>query len=293
MKSPATNHTVKKWLKSIHQASKYFLWVHYFDPHNPYVPKLPWYRTYITQSNAFSRWQGEVMSNPDEYIEAVRKDPKALQILIDRYDSEINYCDYYIKELFELLQPDTNTLIIISADHGEGFLDHNRLLHGNTLFEEEIRVPLIIRFPGQGWTGLFDQPVSTRDIFSTIADIVGVAKTKKIPGKSLMPLISRTSSEPPEDIFCELDWNGWGKAIRRDNWKFILSGRDKKERLLFDLQTDPHETRNLFDLHPEKGHLLETRLNQWLSLHPGFKAPEIHVKVDKDNEDKLRTLGYL
>jgi arylsulfatase len=296
MKSPATNFSVKKWLPQIRAASRYFLWVHYFDPHNPYTPRLPWYKTYITQSNAFSKWTREVMPNPKEYIEELKKDPQGLQVLQDRYDSEINFCDFHIGELFQLLQPGPDTLVIITADHGEAFLDHNQLLHGDTLFDEEIRVPLIIKFPAQAGADRSKTilpPVSTRDIFSTIADIINLENSPKIPGRSLMPLISGNPPVPPEPIYFELDWNGWGQGLRYENWKYIISGRDKKEIFLFDIPADARETRNLTEQNPEQSRLLDSWLKQWLEANPRFKAPKIRVPVDKDQEDKLKTLGYL
>lgn len=294
MKSPAPNHSVKKWLKNIREAAKYFLWIHYFDPHNPYAPRLPWYKTYITRSNSFSKWVKEVMQNPKEYIEEIKKDPNAFNVLTDRYDSEINYCDYHIKKLFELLQPGPNTLVVITADHGEAFLDHGQLLHGDTLFEEEIRVPLIVQFPGKGKpVKTIHQPVSNRNILPTIVDIAGLDFTKKIPGKSLIPLISGDVTEPPEYVFYELDWIGWAQAVRCDNWKFLISGRDKKEIFLYDLQADPREVRNLIKKEPEHYILLDSRLKHWLNANPGFKAPKIRIPVDKDRENKLKSLGYL
>ena len=84
---------------------------------------------------------------PNFYKKELKEDPKALQTLVDRFDSEIRYCDFYVKELFDILAPHKNTLIIITSDHGEAFLEHDQLLHGQTLFEEEIRIPLIIKFP--------------------------------------------------------------------------------------------------------------------------------------------------
>jgi arylsulfatase len=294
MKSPAPNSSVKKWLKHIRTASRYFLWIHYFDPHNPYAPRMPWVKNYTIQSGSYSKWTREVMANPKEYIENIKKDPRALHTLIDRYDSEINYCDYHIKNLLELLPPDPNTLIVITADHGEAFIDHGQLLHGGTLFEEEILVPLIIKLPAnRKAVKTIHQPVSNRSIFATIMDLAGPDKDREIPGVSLMPLISASSDNPPGEVFFELDWLGWGKGIRYENWKFIVSGRENKELFLFDLQADPGEKRNLFPEMPGKVKLLDSLLRQWIDAHPEFKAPMIKKDIDPDRENKLKTLGYL
>jgi len=294
MKSPAPNSSVKKWLKHIRTAPRYFLWIHYFDPHNPYAPRMPWIKNYTIQSGSYSKWTREVMANPKEYIADIKKDPQALHTLIDRYDSEINYCDYHIKNLLELLPPDPNTLIIITADHGEAFIDHGQLLHGDTLFEEEILVPLIIKLPGNEKTvKTIHQPVSNRGIFATIMEIANPGSKREIPGGSLMPLISGNSDKAPGEVFFELDWLGWGKGIRRENWKYMISGREKKELFLFDLQADPGEKRNLVLEMPENVKQLDSLLRQWLDTHPEFKAPVIKIDIDPDRENKLKTLGYL
>ncbi len=294
MKSPAPNNSVKKWLKHIRQAHRYFLWVHYFDPHNPYGPRRPWFKTYMLQSNSYSQWTRKVMPNPKDHIKEIRGNPEALQTLVDRYDSEINFCDRHINELFDLLSPDENTLIIITVDHGEAFLDHGQLLHGDTLFEEEIRVPLLIKLPGSGHTKkTIPLPLSNRHIFRTIMDIAGLDKGNKIPGISLMPLISEAATVISRHVYFELDWSGYSKALRVDNWKLVVSGRDRKKHFLFNLQSDPGEARNLAGKMPEKAKELEALLKHWMKSNPEFKAPKIRVAIDKEHENKLRTLGYL
>lgn len=293
-KSPQPNNTVKKWLGKIQNASRYFLWIHYFDPHNPYAPRLPWYKTYVAQARSFSKWRGEVIANPKDYIDEIKKSLDALETLIDRYDSEINNCDYYLKKLFKLLSPDENTLVIITADHGEAFLDHGQLVHGDTLFEEEIRIPLIIKFPDNSKIiKTINKPVSNLHIFPTIIDIAGVEITQKMQGKSLMPLISGNSDKTPGHVYLELDWFNYWKAIRSENWKLMISGTDKRKRFLYDLHSDPYETQNLVDKHRERTISLEAILETWMNTNPEFKAPKIKVKIDKEHENKLRTLGYL
>jgi arylsulfatase A-like enzyme len=235
-----------------------------------------------------------MMPFPRDCIKEIKENPKALQTLVDRYDSEINYCDRHIKDLFDLLLPDENTLIVITADHGEAFLDHGQLLHGDTLFEEEIRVPLIVKLPGMGHTKkTIPLPLSNRHIFRTIMDIAGLEKTKKIPGKSLMPLISEATTDISRHLYFELDWSGYSKAIRVENWKLVVSGRGRKEHLLFDLRSDPGEARNLVEKMPGKAKELEALLKHWIKTNPEFKAPKIRVALDKEHENKLRTLGYL
>jgi len=295
--SPAQNDTLKKWVSHIRQSSKYFLWVHYFDPHNPYSPRMPWIKSYTLQSGSYSQWTREVMANPKEYIDDIRKDTRALNTLVDRYDSEINFCDNQIHELLELLKPEPNTLIIITSDHGEAFLDHGQLLHGDTLYDEELRVPLIIRFPGTGKSvrpGVVDQPVSNGNIFATVMDIVGKKKTKaSIPGQSLMPLARGVPGQKTGFIYHELDWGNFGYAVRFDKWKLIIMGREQGVKSLFDLASDSSESRDQAGINPQKLRFLEDALNRWINANPLFIAPKINIVLDMEQEEKLKSLGYI
>lgn len=296
MKSPAPNSTIKRWKKSIRSAKPYFLWIHYFDPHNPYAPRAPWIKKYIGAGRAESKYNKEVMGNPKEYIDTLKTDPHALQILIDRYDSEINYTDYHIGKIFKELMPDEKTMVIITSDHGEAFLDHGQLLHGDTLFEEEIHVPLIIRLPGASPTPKkIDAPVSNRDIFATILDITGIEPDEPIPGRSLRPYWTPGAKREPEPIYFELDWNGYWKGVRNGNWKFLTGGTGKpvSKQYLFDLSKDPKEKQNLHLEQPPKRILMNKLLEDWINKHPEFKAPRIKKPVKADQENKLKTLGYL
>lgn len=296
MKSPAPNVSIKKWQNTIRNAHPYFLWIHYFDPHNPYAPRSPWFEKYMPPDHPNSQWSREVMANPKEYIDAIKSDPTAFNTLIDRYDSEINFCDYHIGQIFQLLQPDENTLVIITSDHGEAFLEHDQLLHGDTLYEEEIRVPLIIRLPGSSPTPrVLENPVTIRDIYATIVDLTGIDADDGVPGSSLSYLWLNQNPQETEPIYFELDWNGYWKGVRQGQWKFLTGGptASATQSYLFNLDTDPQEKTSQLETNPGKSLLMKNLLDNWLKLHPVYPAEKINLPIDPDKENKLKSLGYL
>ena len=103
--APNLNDVVKKWKNKLMANGKYFLYLHYMEPHAPYHPREPWYKA----------------------------DEDRRKNRISAYDSEINFVDQYIKELFDLFKWEQNTLLIVTSDHGEGLWDHGLMAHGKTL----------------------------------------------------------------------------------------------------------------------------------------------------------------
>jgi arylsulfatase A-like enzyme len=208
-----------------------------------------------------------------------------------------------------MLPLEDNSIIIITSDHGEEFLDHKHIGHRQTLFEEVILVPLIVKLPdGTTARKVIDQPVSNKDILPTILDAIG----EKIPegiGRSFLPLITGDAQDAHGPVYAELDITGYWKSIRSGKWKFMFRGLKRrslgrlnrgqskpkiiKQRFLYDLQTDPRETKNLLRRQPDIAQRLESELDQWIKTNPVFKPPKTNVSLKKEEEEKLRSLGYL
>ncbi len=142
------NETIYSWEDEIKKSSKFFLWVHYFDPHHPYYARTPWIEHYtskaLTKKLNLSEKSWQKLTR---FIPTFKKEPAALSNLVALYDSEINYVDSCLGKLIRKFGLNKNTLIIITADHGEGFLEHGKLGHGNNLYQETIHIPLIIKLP--------------------------------------------------------------------------------------------------------------------------------------------------
>jgi arylsulfatase A-like enzyme len=192
------------WIRA-HQQEPWFAWLHYFDPHDPYNPPAPF----------DSRYQ-------------------------DPYDGELAYMDAHLGGLFRELKRMglwDHTLIVITADHGEGLGDHGESTHTLFVYATTIDVPLIIKFPRlDPWSDKryharrVDGLVATTDILPTILSIAGVPETDwpKISGRDLRPLITQGQTARDyaymETLIPELDY-GWApyRAIRRGPWKYILA----------------------------------------------------------------------
>ena len=200
----------------------------------------------------------------------------ALEYVISQYDGEIKYVDNQISVLLNELKNMRlldNTLIILTADHGEEFLEHGDLFHGDHLYDESIRVPLIIRLPGIiPKNKVIDKVVRSIDIMPTILDILGIYPEITMQGVSLMPLVNYninlninayaeekerlSSSMKREDI-----------AIRTDRWKFISTHNSEANTCdyeLYNLKRDPKELINLVEREPEVTKELKKKLIGWL-----------------------------
>jgi arylsulfatase A-like enzyme len=200
----------------------------------------------------------------------------------------------------------SNTLLVLTSDHGEEFFEHGGLKHGNTLYNEQINIPVIMRYPKIIPEGevLGDALVQAIDIAPTILDLSGIAKPEAMQGQSLLPLIQK------KDIF----WRDYAiseapfvdaKTIITKKWKYIhhfesnlinadLCDKYKKGQELYNRQEDPEELHNLFTDKPEVAQKLYTRL---LSLMPDFEAQRIKAKknleLTRQTKERLKSIGYL
>jgi arylsulfatase A-like enzyme len=123
----AINKIVYAWEDAISKSERFFLWVHYIDPHSPYFPQAPWISRYSSESPTGIRQVSRMPAT--ELVTYVKTNPALLSTVTALYDSEINYVDLYVGELIERLGLDQNTLLIITADHGEQFMEHGSMGH--------------------------------------------------------------------------------------------------------------------------------------------------------------------
>jgi len=221
----------------------------------------------------------------------IQRDPAAPQALRDLYDSEINFCDRNIRDLFDALPLGGHTIVVITADHGEEFTDHGGVGHGDTLYEEAVHVPLIIAMPpGIEIRKSVEQPVSNKELLATLIEAVGLEQTADIKGDSLWPLMTGRT-KPSEPVYLELDRGSDWKGLRLDRWKFIVKGKRGKPAL-FDLAADPGETRSLAKRQPNVAAGFLTRLEKWMGRHPVFAAPLSSQSLNDRQQESLRSLGY-
>ncbi len=180
-----------KWFES-RPRRPFFAYVHFLDPHWPYTPPPPYDEfprpegTTVDFNNVnWKYFEREVQSGE---IVLTPEDLAAVQSL---YDGEIRYADSVIGHMLDALQKGDayeNTIIVITSDHGEAFMEHGTVGHGDAPYEEVLRVPLLVRSPGINPGRITDQ-VQTIDIMPTILDLVGAAIPGDVAGRSLRPLM--------------------------------------------------------------------------------------------------------
>ena len=252
-------------------------------------------------------------------IPALEKDPQALSNLIALYDSEINFVDSYVGELIQKYSSDNNTLIIITSDHGEGFLEHGLLDHGKSLYSEEINIPLIIKLPKQMSSKSIEQQVSLLDIMPTVLSLLNLPIPEQALGKPLIALDGEEKNIPNRYLFSELGRGGRDmKAIFTDEWKYVynykLSECGPRYRLkmawrendwnylfnytsvfelLFNRTNDLEDKVNLVSDHAALGDKLKERLNQWVETAPKYPPKKVEVNPSQEIVDKLKSLGYM
>jgi arylsulfatase A-like enzyme len=272
--------------------------VHYFDPHWPYSKHEPWIYTYAPgyKDNLKPFYSNNL---PKVRREAgIEKGTDSLCSLVALYDSEINYVDRYVGKLLDFVRDKKNTMVILVADHGEGFLEHNTLDHGYQLYEESVRVPLIIQCSAiKPVKKFFNTPGSIIDIPPTILEWLNIKGYYAFQGISLLPVITGKVpdeiNESQRMIVSEL--NRFGKnliSVRKGNWKYIRDVKFKKEEL-YDLASDPSESVNIAEKKPFVKNEMKKAVSKWLATTGKQKKEVTRTQLDAESVEKLKSLGYV
>lgn len=245
------NEKVVSWLK-MKKPDKFFVWIHYMDAHVPYKPPKD-FRPPIS-SVKMSNLSRKIMNKEDI-------SDSELKQLMELYNGGIKYVDHEIKHLIDELDEMKileDTIIIITADHGEEFGEHEGFIHSPVkLYDELIHVPLIIH--NSGYCGTIDEPVSLIDIAPTIMDVLNLPNVKTFQGKSLIPIINGKGNYGIVSEGLEPDGGKMVVAYRTKGWKCILDEvRNKKE--LYNIEEDPKETNNLYEVKRDIAEDLESKI---------------------------------
>ena len=245
------------------QSSRFFLWVHFYDAHYPYL------------SN-----QGHANDSRAAYLEEVA--------LVDQHFGRI-------VQALQRLGLDENTLIAILGDHGEGLGDHGELEHGYLLYEPTIRVPMILSGPGYIESQqVVNEPVRTLDVAPTLLDYLGVEKPAPFQGQSVRPLIEGSSKNwnPVSLAQTSVAHRNLGLAsltsLREGDWKYIRGGREQ----LYNVAIDPLEKYNLIATEDERSKRLSRRLDDLLGEDIGDDPEAFEGGVDSETVQALQVLGY-
>ncbi len=281
--------TVRTWKATRRADRPYFAWVHFLDPHEPYEPREPW----LTQFLGGRPRHAELdRTTPVRKLETMPLTDDALAYLEALYDSEIRHTDEHVKALFAELGVTDDDLVIVVSDHGEEFRDHGSFGHGQTLYEDNVRVPLVVRFPDRRFAGrVVDVPVSIMDVLPTIADVTGAAAPAQLAGRSLLGAV-RGGAPEPRAIVLHLARRGIRlRAIVADGWKLIVDPRTPESARLFDLRADPGETTDHVASEPERADQLRRTLVAAIGTDDA--PPGTRHAVSPEQLRALKALGYM
>ena len=256
----------REWLDA-HKDKPFFLFLHLYDPHEPYDPPEPF----------ASQWKGQA------------------------YEGEVAFADHCVGQVMEKLRQlglDDSTLVVITGDHGEMLGEHGELNHGFFVYEGALRVPLVVRVPRAEAAGRqIDLPASLIDVVPTVLSLLGAEVPKEVQGVDLSPWIAgRGAGGGARPLYAETvtptRYYGANSllAVIADGWKYIETTRPE----LYDLRRDPAETVNLLAREPARADALSRTLIAILTAAgraPG-PAPE-SAALDEESRQRLAALGYL
>ena len=277
---------VLSWVKN-QSREPFFLWAHYMDVHSPHV-----YPPVLNKIEGPSVNKHELKKRLRRINPAETMCANYLADLIDKYDSRIRYVDHAIENLFAHLEENhilDDCLVVITADHGEEFLDHGDFGHRPKLYDELIHVPLVIKGPNIPKGKKVDKVVHHLDIAPTILDLLNIPIPECFLGENIFKaterqgIISETSSEFNK---VEINLSKLEVAYRTKDWKYIYSLEGESE--LYNVAKDPGEERNLISERKDKLEECESEVNRHI-LHLQARYRETNNEK-KRIEDTIRAL---
>jgi arylsulfatase A-like enzyme len=299
--SPKLVSLATAWLEDWARATSprpFFLFLYLWDVHFDYSPPPP-YDTLFDPDYAGSVTGRGLIH--DDRIHAGMPE-RDLAHLVALYDGEIRFTDHHLGQLLQTLDAlelADDTLVVVTSDHGEEFFEHGKKGHRLALYEESVRVPLILRHPGRLQAGrVVAEPVRLLDLPLTLLSLAGVAPTDDFGFRAaepawrtrdLTPLIDGDTADEPPPAFADLE--GFLVSIRARGYKLIM--HDDRPTEVYALDTDRGERVNLAGQRPEREAALHRELMRWrasLQDEPTFGAA---LGLSDADESQLRALGYL
>jgi arylsulfatase A-like enzyme len=280
-----------------HAPAPYFLYAHYFDPHAGYFPP-PEYAT------RFGVAEDDPIRGDAQWPLLLSfkapADPRDTAKLVQLYDAEIAYTDAQVGALIDGIRARTKrpTYFIVLSDHGEEFDDHGGIQHGRTLYDELLRVPLLVVGPGIAPGHVVKAPVSLVGLWPTLTDMVGIHPPARADGASFAPLARGGKPDRSQNLFADLEARFKNdalvhrRAVMNDTWK-LITGPARSVPQLFDMLVDPKERADV----PEPGprQMLRAILNthETASRQVRRSQPPDKIELTPERRERLKALGYL
>jgi arylsulfatase A-like enzyme len=309
------NRLVAEWLDTHSRDKNFFLFVHTYQPHDPYACPEPYKDMFLSEDAKWSHIN--LMGHLGGRSNLFKPLPEGeRQNIVDLYDGEVRYTDEaligpLIRKLKQLDLYD-RTLIVFTSDHGEEFYDHQSWGHGHQLYDESLKVPLLVKFPGFRFRGTkISNVVSLVDVMPTILEELRIDISElSLDGKSLFPAMEGKDKED-RSFWADIGDNVLNSHVPQKistnsgTEKFILNKKYIEEDLsffrypppetgpveLYELADDPQEKRNIADRRATLVNQLIRTIDDLYSQ--ARKRKSLKPEIDEDLKEQLRALGYI
>lgn len=287
------NRFARTWLEKVRD-ERFFLFINYYDTHAPFLIQPGYWNMFNPDSGKFLKYLKEVYPSIPE--------PQQKRRRITRYDRSIAYVDDQIDQLIKFMKKIgvlDHSIIIITADHGNGLYQHHDYwTHGRYLFDEQIKIPLLLILPG--WkSGRISNIIETVDLMPTVLDLLGITFPEQIDGKSVVPILETGNLTNTNRAFAmnalqsPEDKSPRQYSVRNLDYKLIFQEDGIKE--LYNLKTDPFEKENLINGSDKNLFPLVKQMEKdgadWLKkLNP---RPLAEDQPDSRTMKELKALGYM
>jgi arylsulfatase A-like enzyme len=291
---PRTLEKFTAWLKQADDRPL-FVFLHLWDVHYDYTPPQRYLQIFDPD------YEGSVTA--DDYVRNQAVNPKMaardLRHVLALYDGEIRFADDILGQILSELDRRRglkNTLIVVTADHGEEFFEHGWKGHQRTLFDEVVCVPLIVCWPGHVKAGLVvEDQVRLIDLMPTLLSLAGVPLNTVVQGRDLAALL-RQGKLPSEAALCELLVDRQNRyALRTNEWKVIIDD-DRQQVAYFDLRASPDERYSTAQTAERVGSALaelKRVRDASIALRQRIGGGVHDVQVGEEMRRQLESLGYI
>lgn len=279
-----------------HREQRFFLYAHYRQPHAPYYATAPNYEHFVLTPTERFPATNEALNEFNWGLRALP--PEGLRQIEARYDENLRVADAEVRKLWEAVEDlglAGKTALVITADHGEAFLEHGHAAHSQSVYGPELHIPLLILLPGDTAPQRIASVCSNIDLFPTVCALLGAPAPADLPGRNVLAEIGEDTRDPDTVQAFAADYHatptqeayifGRYKLLHR-----VVGGTFE----LYDLKRDPGEQSNLAPIFPVLTRYYRARAMAWRAAQA--PAPPPHVlgrPLDEDTREQLQALGYL
>ncbi|RMF84124.1 MAG: hypothetical protein D6744_03630 [Planctomycetota bacterium] len=304
-----------RWVRGLSPDRSMLLFVHLFETHNPYWTPADLTLPFEVDADLDAHLKAmgvadvEIADTTPVDILLDEHPLKTLAAAVNAYDNQVYLADHLVHRLLRELEAAgrlRDALVILTSDHGEGLGEHGLYSHGMHLYEEQIHIPLIAIRYGASWPAeRVRRAVSILDIMPTVLDEAGIAAPKHIMGRSL-------SAAPSDERWLLMQRREFDQTNRKrrgaqfapadplralrgdDRYKYLLTGdlHSPVVEELYDLESDPHEWRNIIDQQPQIARRLRTILTLRVEDYEAKAVESGGRQADAETEAAMKALGY-